>query len=340
MAKNTGLNWPIVGHQNIISYLEHCLLSGQLAHAYLFVGPSQIGKTKVADFFSQALICQNFSEKKKPLPCGLCPYCRQAQNHLHPDIFRVERELNDDSEKFKKNISIEQVRELQNKLNLRSFLDSFKIAIINQAQALSQEAANSLLKTLEEPAPKTILIILATHQHLLLQTIVSRCQVLKFLPVKNSDLVDYLIGQRIDRKKAKNLAALAFGRPGVAIDYLSDQSAYEELTSEIKQFISILQSDVISRFKIINELVVARDIDGLKKILFIWSKVIRDLLLIKNSLPNLISHAFIGGELTRVAEIFSPKTLMEIIKQLNLTRRYLDANLNPRLTFENLVLTF
>ena len=151
--------WPIIGHSNIVSYLKKCLATNNASHAYLFVGQSHIGKTTVAESFVNSLICENLHQGNGQVPCGACQCCQQLSNKIHPDVYWLKREINEKTGELRKNISIEQIRELQNKLSLHSFLNSYKVAVINEAEALSQEAANSILKTLEEPTAKTVLII-------------------------------------------------------------------------------------------------------------------------------------------------------------------------------------
>src|SRR3989344_1191746 len=171
---NKQSKWPIVGHSHIVSYLQNSLNNLKLAHAYLFVGLDHVGKAAVAGYFINSLVCQNLEVEALAVPCGECQSCRQALSGNHPDVYWLARELNEKTDKLKKNISIEQVRQLQNKLSLRSFLNSYKIAVVSEAQTLSAEAANSLLKTLEEPSARTVLILLAENLARLPQTIVSR----------------------------------------------------------------------------------------------------------------------------------------------------------------------
>ena len=143
-------SWPILGHQSIVNYLQTSIINQKINHAYIFYGPEHIGKSLVADYFVNSLQCEEFNNKNKKIPCQKCNACQQIEKGIHPDIYKVNKESD------KKNISIEQVRNLQHKLSMRSFLTSYKVAIIDQAESISLEAANSLLKTIEEPTSKTI----------------------------------------------------------------------------------------------------------------------------------------------------------------------------------------
>jgi len=338
--ENNCFEWPIIGHSNIVSYLKKGLASLKVSHAYLFVGPLHIGKTIVAQNFVNSLICENLHKNEGPVPCGQCQYCQQIAKKIHPDVFWLSRETNEKTGKLKKNISIEQIRELQNKLSLHSFLNSYKVAVINETETLSLEAANSLLKTLEEPTPKTVIIMLVTNAATLPQTIISRCQVLNFLPVRTEEIFDHLRSLKIERKKAKVLAELSFGRPGIAINYIEEPEDYINFQSQAKQFVSLMTADMNSRFRMLEELVDLRQVDSAKETLSIWSKILRDLVLIKYSAENLISNLKLLSELKPLARNYSSDDLLDFLTSVSLSRRYLSANVNPKLTLENLILNF
>ena len=314
--------WSIIGHSNIVNYLQSSLAGNRLVHAYLFTGPKNVGKTTVAKAFISDLLgyFEDFSS--------------------HPDVYWIEREVNEKTEKRKKNISIEQVRQVQNKLSLSSFADSYKVAVINEAHLLSTEAANSLLKTLEEPTAKTILILLAADTARLPLTVLSRCQVIKFLPVSSQDIYDYLQGQKVDRKKAKALAAMSFGRPGIALNCLENKNELVDYRDEVGNFLKIIESDVNSKFKAVTELVKSREIDGVKEALILWTKILRDVMLVKNSNESFVGHPHILEDLEELSAKYTNRKILQLISQINLSKKYLDANLNSKLTLENLVLNF
>ncbi len=336
---NKQSKWPIIGHSNIVSYLQNSLNNLKLAHAYLFVGPDHVGKTAVAGYFINSLVCQNLELEALAVPCHECQSCRQAVSGNHPDIYWLARELNEKTDKLKKNISIEQVRQLQNKLSLRSFLNSYKIAVVSEAQTLSLEAANSLLKVLEEPADRNILLLLATDVSSLPQTIVSRCRVIRFRPVADQEIFDYLISSSVERKKAKVLTALAFGRPGLALNYSANHDAYTDFQETVRHFVNLIDRDINSRFKMVGELL-NNDIDLIKENLLIWSKALRDLLLIKSNLPNLVSNPVMISDLEKLAKNFRVMHIKAMISEISLAKKYLDSNVSPKLTLENLVLKF
>ena len=331
--------WPIIGHSNIVTYLQKSLKSLGVAHAYLFVGPDGVGKRQVAGYFGGSLVCRelnNFGKVK--VPCGSCDGCRQAMRQTHPDIFWVSRELNEKTEKLKKNIGIEQIRQLQNKLSLGSFMNTYKVAVIEEAEKLSLEASNALLKTLEEPSPKTVLILLASNLDNLPKTIASRCQVLRFLPVGSQEIYEHLVALKIDKKKAKILAAISYGRPGLALNFLNDQDAYHLYLEDVRQFTILIKSGTLDRFKIIGE-ISKLDNDSLKTLLNTWLKMVRDSLLLRNGSAAYINHLNFQTDLNSLSTYDNGK-LLNAIAEIEKAKSYIDQNVNTKLILENLALTF
>ena len=145
-------NWPFFGNRHIIDFLQGSILNQQVSHFYIFAGIEDLGKGKLANYFSASLLCNNFWEGKGKLPCGECNNCQQTAKGSHGDV-TVQQRLDD-----KQNISIEQIRGFIRLMNLGAFSNRYKIGIIKNAESLSLEAANALLKTLEEPKQGVIII--------------------------------------------------------------------------------------------------------------------------------------------------------------------------------------
>lgn len=318
--------WPIVGHSNIVSYLKHSLDSSQIGQAYLFVGPAHLGKIILTKYFVDQLVEGADQASASP--------------KLHPDIHWLARETNEKTGKLKKNISIEQVRQLQNKLSLHSFLNTYKVGVITQAHTLSTEAANSLLKTLEEPTPKTVLILIAESIAHLPPTIVSRCQVFKFLPVSTQEIFDHLLSLKVERKKAKNLAALSFGRPGIAINFATNTDNYSEYLAEGRNFVHLLRSDLNERFKIVGDIVKNNDLEGIYQILNHWSAFFRDFITINYLSPNALVHHSLSAEFEKISANYDRQKILHNFVKFKRTKILLRANVNPKLALENLIINF
>ncbi len=184
----------IIGQQKPLKVLRKALVTGAIHHAYLFSGPKGIGKKTIAYDFAQAIILNDD-------PLGEV-YVRE---NIHPDLLIIERD------EKKTLISIEQInREMEPWLSLKPYRSSRRVVIINEANLLSLPAANALLKTLEEPPGHAVIMLVADEQ-LLLETIISRCQLLRFFPLPEADLHGFLIQKKVDYERAAYLARLAQG---------------------------------------------------------------------------------------------------------------------------------
>lgn len=331
--KSMNYTWKTLGHQPIINFLEKSIANQKLSHAYLFYGPSGIGKHHLALRFAQILQCQ--SEKGRP--CGHCIHCQQIKKSIHPDVYSVEKE------EGKKNIAIEQIRELTRKLSLNSFTNSYKIAIIEKAQELSRESWDALLKTLEEPAKKTIIILITNQIKQIPETIISRSQVLKFNTTPTQNIANYLEKElKIEKEQAQTLANLSFGRLGQAIKFIENPQSFIDYKNKAKEFLQILDSNFASNTKLI-ESYIPQKIEFLEKIqiyqntLQIWELLIRDLTLVKLNNQNL-TNSFLKPELEKLQSNFTINKLKNILTQIQKTKEYLAKNITPKLAMENLLL--
>ncbi len=197
----------IVGHERQIETLRQCLVNGRLHHAYLFVGPDGVGKRTLALALAQAIHCTELESDF----CGRCGACRAVQRGNHADVRVLEPPSN------KRDISIQQVRELEKALSLRSFSGRQKVAIIDPATLMNWQAQNALLKTLEEPPQGCVLILVASNAGGLLPTVRSRAFAFSFAPLPRQLIVSYLISRKDKTKEqAQFLAALAMGSLGAA----------------------------------------------------------------------------------------------------------------------------
>jgi len=199
----------IVGQDGAVGFLQAAYGSGRLAHAYLFVGPGGVGKAKTARAFAGLLLCER---PKAADLCGACGACRKARGDRHPDL----KVLEPDGEFIK----IEAVREVGRFVGLKPFEGRHKVVILDPAHAMNEEAANALLKTLEEPAPQTTLILIAEDIRRLPGTVVSRCQRVAFGPLAPEDL-QALLAQRLgmEEKAAAELSRLCDGSAGEALRF-------------------------------------------------------------------------------------------------------------------------
>lgn len=345
-------NWPLVGNGQIIDFLGKIIDNSRKNEAiangaYIFSGQKDLGKATIANYFAQSLLCRERQNVKSVLPCGVCPACSQFMagssqenktdnvGNIHSDLTVLKKEAD------KKNITIEQVRELIRHLNMSSFFNSYKIGIIREAETLSEEAANALLKTLEEPKNKVVIILLANDVESLPETIISRCQVLRFYPVAPDTIYDYLVSDcKTSRSMAKNFSHLSLGRPALAIKFFQDKDFYENYLEIAKNFLQLMREDLNNRFSIV-ELAAGKKASGQNLVggalatLEIWQAMVRDMLLLLNNQNDIIQHINLQAELNYAKNRFKTGDLINLLRVFETARKQIVANVNPRLALEN-----
>ncbi len=334
-------NWPLVGNQQIAGYLSKIITKSRTessffaSGSYIFYGPNNLGKTTAANYFANSLVCQT-ADGNQPygLPCGKCDTCRQINLGVYGDIYQVK--LEDD----KKEISIEQVRDFIHSLGMSSFFNSYKIGIIKDAEALSEKAANAMLKTLEEPRSRVIIILIAKNLSALPATIASRSQILEFKPVPSEVIYDYLLKERqAKRSEAKNFSHLCSGKPALAVKFLENQDFFKAYQERAKIFLDFHSQDLNARMSGIENILGAKASGQAAarvaaKILESWQAIVRDLLLLQANQENLVQHQFYLPQLQELIRKMPLAKLLSINQSLALSREYLQANVSPRAVLE------
>lgn len=298
-----------IGHQHILNYLKKSVENNRISHAYLFEGLEHLGKKTVALWFAGLLGCQ------------------------YPDVTIVSV-LEDKNE-----IGINQIRELRRYLSLSAHSSSCKVAIIDSAEMMNDEAANALLKTLEEPRGNTVLILIANIASALPETILSRCQEIKFKTVKKGEIKNYLLKKRSSQKEAEAISRLSLGKPGVAIDLFEKKISGNFKRQEFREFINFLNKSYPERCNFI-ENIVKRDVP-LSKLLDEWINWFRDLFFTKEGIEELVVDIENHHLLKKGGNHYKKEDLIRIIKRIQKTQYFLSAtNVNPRLALEVLALEF
>lgn len=336
-------DWQTIGHPKIIKFLQKNIENDKLAHAYLFSGQGNLGKKLLADEFIASVLCNDYNRKNdfktEVLPCRKCVFCNQLEKKIHPDVYFLRRE------EEKKNISVSQVREMQKILNMASFLNSYKIALIENAGELSESAQNALLKVLEEPKPKTILILLVSDYKLLLPTIVSRCQLIKFYPIGTGEIYNHLVNLGANRDQAKLFSTLSRGQVGKALEFYHNQEYFQEYLEKTTSFLNLFSLNTVARFKMLeNELRSFNNnqetVDFLSAELDEWQIAVRDMISLQNKLDHLVVNLYFIDKLRALAQKYSQAKLLAILRQTKRIQNLLNYNINPRLAVENLILNF
>ncbi len=226
--------WPVIGHERVVAYLARAIQYGHIHHAYLFAGPAGIGRTTLAYAFAQALLCEAVPEAR---PCGHCRACDRVARRVHPDVTRVSLEQGREAAKL---LSIDQVRELRASLALRPLEGAWRVAIIDDAERLSHDAADALLKTLEEPPPYAVVILIAEDLQAMPETIRSRCHVLGLSPLPRTLVQQALQERGVTPERAVRLARVTRGRIAEALRLSNDDAALTHREKQVAEVIAAL----------------------------------------------------------------------------------------------------
>ncbi len=322
--------------QSVQNFLIRLAKRRDFVHAYLFIGPKGTNKNITADFFSQIIFCGENS-KKEIVPCNQCEHCRQVKLGIHPDLYILKK--NADS----KNITIEQIRELIQRLSLRSMSAQHKVVIVHEAETMNEEAANALLKSLEEPAGNTIFILTAEHKDFLPATVVSRCQIVQFAHIGKKELTNYLLIKKLNSEQIENIYRITQGLPSLIDEYLKNEDFWLAENENVKSKLLLYSQTLDKKFAFIKKEITTKKFFTERSLLTnkeldIWTRVFRDVLLIKIGLTTQIRYQELRVSLEKFARHFTSQEIKNVLERMNDLRNLNQANLNSQLALENLYL--
>ncbi len=327
------MDWQIHAQDWAVNLLQNHAAGDKLRHAYLFTGPEGVGRQTMAIKFAQAINCT-----LPPEPggfCGTCRDCRQLQSLTHPDLSLLL------PEEGHKDILIDQVRDLQHTLALAPYAGAYRVALLPDFHRATTQAANALLKTLEEPPAKVILLLTAPTPEGLLTTIVSRCEVIRLRPASIASTQDYLVSQRgLAVEKAFLLAHLSGGRVGAAIRLAEDPAALTRRQEHLEALLGLLPGRFYERFKLAESL--SKPFDKARQqvgeVLPIWLSFWHDVFLraSDDSLP--LINVDIEDQINCVASQISGQKARALVIAHEAALQHLDAYVNVQLLIETLML--
>lgn len=325
-------NWNVYGHDWAVDHLRKSMAHGRVRHAHLIAGAESVGKETLARAFAMALNCTNPDAQ----PCGECSSCRRIASGNHPDVIYSERDSDTSP------LKIEEIRSVTQRLALKPFESRYRIAILRDFDAAQPRAQDALLKTLEEPAPHAMLILLARSLDAILPTITSRSQVLHLRPAPTGLVYDVLREHYpVDDATAARLSLVARvsgGRIGWAIRALEQPELLEQRGLALDLLEQILGMNRAQRFEQANDL--AKDKGALVALLELWQTYWRDALLVSTRSgiePTNIDRA---QALEQLAETYPAETMLAALNATRGTLQMLTTNANTRLALEVMFLDY
>ncbi len=321
-------NWDFLGNAWAVDMLRQHVARGAARHAYLFTGPAGVGRFTLALRFAQALNCTQPIEPG--IPCRTCRDCIEIEAMKHPDLSIIEAGTEGTA------LKVDQVRDARRSLALKPYQSKYRLTIFRRFQEATDEAANALLKTLEEAPDYAVLILTADSPESLLPTIVSRCEVLRLQPVPLDMVTSFLSARGASPEDARLLAHISGGSPGRALRLHEDSLALAFRRDRLADLESLLPATRAQRFAYADKL--ARDKPAMRRVLELWLSFWRDVLIRTAGDPSPIANIDHQAGIESLAAHLDLPAAHRIVADLDRARAQLDANVNPRLLAEVLLL--
>jgi len=321
----------MIGHEWAVNLLADHVTLGRERHAYLFTGPSGIGRRTLALRFAQSLNCE-----KSPIPgqpCRTCSTCRRIDQMQHPDLAMVMAEH--EGERLK----IDQARELQHTLSLAPYEARYRVALILRFEEAQSSFANAMLKTLEEPPEHVVVISTANNSENLLPTIVSRCEVLRLRSLSMDETARGLQAIKgVPKDISERLAHISDGRPGYAIRLFEQPRLLEQRQSWLDELIQLLAASRRERFAFFKGFV--DDKEGLRDVLQVWLTFWRDVLIYSSGIGGSITNLDYTIQIQKLVSVTDLQKAHFHVSAIERTIEYIDHNVNSRLALEVLLMDF
>ncbi|MFH1847127.1 MAG: DNA polymerase III subunit delta' [Candidatus Omnitrophota bacterium] len=309
----------IKGQNNAVKCLLNTLGSGRIAASYLFFGPEGVGRALTARAFIRELIasCQKDNEQA----CGVCPVCRRVEAGEHPDLIWINPDKGE-------SIKIEKIREAKERLSLRPYEAPFNVCVIENAHMMTVNAANALLKLMEEPPGESVIILISNKKELLLATVLSRCTEIRFryLPVDTAKEIILACSEDINDKEAYFLARISQGSPGKALE-MREQKTFER-KKEIIRLVETIAGEstpFLMDWDTENKEELLEDIEMIIILL-------RDMALKKEGMPEqVLDKSVFSDSITDIWKEYKIEDIYRIVERLIKIKRALESNVNPKI---------
>ncbi|MEE8363448.1 MAG: DNA polymerase III subunit [Dehalococcoidia bacterium] len=343
--------WRTIGHEGASRFLQRSVVSGRLAHAFLITGPAHVGKAALALDLARAVNCGGEGPPAER-PCGECAACGRITRGVHSDIVVIDERTpitgaagaqasTEEQDSRRTMISIDHIREMQHRAALNSFEGGWRVFIIDGADRMSPEAPDALLKTLEEPPPNVLIVLLAQSDELIPETIVSRCQRVKLRHVPAEEIERALLDRTpLGGEEARVLAKLADGKPGRAFSAAEDNTALDRYRQAVFRVVGVIAGDLEERFRYAREMATEfqRDRSAAGRELDLWRSLWRDVLLLGCGSGEWVVNTGCKEALATLAGSVSSGEARSVIEAVDMVSHALDRNAQARLALEVMML--
>ena len=327
-------NWNMLGHEWAVDMLHQQVAHGEARHAYLFCGPPGLGRRTLALRLAQALNCTKTIAPG--IPCGVCRDCKQIEEMRHPDMNVIQAVDEDGVSKENGTLKVDQVRAVQHSLSLRPYQAKYRVALFLRFQEANDNAANALLKTLEEAPAHAILLLTADTPEQLLPTIVSRCEILRMRPLPVKAIESYLLDHGVDEERARLLAHISGGRPGYARSLVDDVTVLEKREEYLNDLQTLIPAPRVEKFSYAEKL--SKDKDAMRQTFLIWLSYWRDVMLRVAGAETPLINIDRNMEIEFLAGRLDLPTARRVVSDLESALEKMERNVNSRLLTEVLLL--
>ena len=321
-------NWNLIGNEWAVDMLKKHVANGTTRHAYLFAGPPGLGRRTLALRFAQALNCPTPLEAG--VPCGQCRDCKQIAAMQHADLTVVQADAEGGT------LKVDQIREARRRLVLKPYQAKYRVALFLRFQEANDNAANALLKTLEEAPSYAVLILTANNPEQLLPTIVSRCEVLRLRSLRIEEAQKELETRGLETGQARLIAHLSGGRFGYALRLLEDDSLLGRREERLNDLQSLISASRVEKFAYADKL--SKDKESMRQAILVWLSYWRDVMLRTAQAQTPLVNVDRNLEIEELAQRMDLSAARRVVGNLEAVLEKMERNVNSRLLAEILLL--
>jgi DNA polymerase-3 subunit delta' len=327
--------WSLIGNARALNILQRSLESDRAQQAYLLAGPEQTGRATAAMLLAQALNCTADDR-----PCEECGQCRRIAAGIHSDVQTVTVEISEDGP-ARRDISVEQLREVEQSIALAPYEGRRRVIIVAPAELMNASAQNAFLKSLEEPPPHVVFILITVDTDRLLETVRSRCTIVPFSLVPTGEIEAALRGRGVEPDRASLIGRLAAGRAGWALSAVDDKRFLESRQESLDQARRLPDTELADRFELAQKLAEAFRKNRQKALSSLdeWTLWWRDVMVLQSGSPESVVNSDRLADLQEDANAYTIQDVKDFVESLVRASHYLTMNVQPRIALDAIMLS-